>query len=260
MKLCFKVPFISYLIGPSVESLNLQTSFQEDEYLVKVVIEGDKPLELKDSLPEEKYFRRTSSLLFEIKLQDITPVSLEKFRLLVKEKAKRLNLFSMLISIVNRTFRNIRNLGTVVHLHEIHPENNEVESYLRSWEVKFSENDKEYQSVLPELELGGLSSLTRISAPAQETPIIYSNNWPDIEEAIQDKAEPPPEQEFLTNTIEFLRIRNFRMALLEVVICLEIVLTQYLREFLSIRKHIPLSALLINSVTYFYYYSCRKCK
>ena len=65
------------------------------------------------------------------------------------------------------------------------------------------------------------------------------NNWPTIVEAIQDNLESPPEQEFITNALEHLKVRNYRLALIESIICLEIVLTQYLKAFFSINKQIP---------------------
>lgn len=238
MKLCFKVPFNSYLAGPSSESLNLQTSFEEDGYLVKMVIEGNGPLELKDGPPETKYFRKTTYLSFEITLGEASSENLQNFKLLVKEESQRLKLFSLFVSIINRALCSIRNFGVVAHIQEVRPIDSEIESYFRKWDVKFSENNEVYQTIFP-ATTGLLQGLLYFSASDQEIPELRVSDWPDIEEAIQDKLKPAPEQEFLTNAIEFLRIRNFRMALLESVICLEIVLTQYLRAFLSVRKNIP---------------------
>ncbi len=238
MKLCFRVPFNSYLVGTSIDSLNLQTSFEEDGYLVKLVIEGDDPLELKDGTPETKHFKKTTYLSFEITLGGESAENLEKFKLLVKEESQRLKLFYLLVSAVNRTLCSIRNFGVVAHIQEVRPKNSEIESYFRRWGVKFSENNEKYQTILP-ATTGLLQVLLSHSTLDQMIPELHVSDWPDIEEALQDKLEAAPEQEFLTNAIEFLRVRNFRMALLESVICLEIVLTQYLRAFLSVRKNIP---------------------
>jgi hypothetical protein len=65
-----------------------------------------------------------------------------------------------------------------------------------------------------------------------------ASRWPDIVEAIQANLQPGPEQEFFTNAIEHLRLGNYRYALLEAVICLEIVMTQFIRTYLS-QKGIP---------------------
>jgi hypothetical protein len=237
MKLCLKVPFNSYLVGPSSDSLNLRTSFEEDDYLVKMVIEGDDPLELKASPSETKHFRKTTYLSFEITLAEISSENLEKFKLFVKEESQRLKLFYLLVSVVNRTLRSIRNFGVVAYIQEIRPKDSEIESYFRKWGVKFSEKNEEFQTIFPETM--NLLQIYASSISDQKISELRISDWPDIEEAIQDKLEPAPEQEFLTNAIEFLRNRNFRMALLESVICLEIVLTQYLRAFLSVRKDIP---------------------
>jgi len=63
--------------------------------------------------------------------------------------------------------------------------------------------------------------------------------WPDIVEALEDDKEPPPEQEFVTNSIGHLRQKNFRLAVLESIICLEIVLTQFLLQYLTVSVGVP---------------------
>lgn len=237
MKLCFKVPFSSYLLGPSDESLNLQTSFEEDSYLIKFIIEGNDSLEVKEGTPETNYCRKTTYLYFDIALHEESQENIEKFKLLIKEESQRSKLFSLLVSVVNRTLRSIRYFGVVAHIQEVRYRESEIGSYLRNWQVKYSENDEAYQTIVPP-GMGFLGSFI-LSTLDQETPELRVSDWPDIEEAIQDKIEPSPEKEFVTNAIEFLRKSNFRMALLESVICLEIVITQYMRAFLSVRKDIP---------------------
>lgn len=240
MKVSFKYPLDLYVVGPSRESLDLKTSFlQEPRYSVKLCLEGQEPLELKEGPPETKFFRRITVLAFEIECTSAELSELERFKLLVKDNKKRQELLNMLVEVINRALNNIRNFGTVTHIREVYPREDEVEVYLRHWQVKFSENDGEYQDILP-MPKGLLSLLLLPSPPAaRATPELRTSSWPDIEEAIQDNLKPSPEQEFLTNTIEFLRTGNLRMALLESIICLEIVLTQYLRAFLVIDKKMP---------------------
>lgn len=242
MKVSFKYPLDLYIVGPSRESLDLKTSFlQEPKYSVKLCLEGQEPLELKEGPPETKFFRRNTFLTFEIECQTTDPSELERFRLLVKNDQKRQELLNLLVEVINRTLDNIRNFGIVAHVREVHPREEEVEACLRHWQVKFSENEGEYQDILP-MPKDTLSLLFSALYPsAQEVPELRISTWPDIEEAIQDNLKPSPEQEFLTNTIEFLRTGNLRMALLESIICLEIVLTQYLRAFLVIDKKMSLN-------------------
>jgi hypothetical protein len=60
-------------------------------------------------------------------------------------------------------------------------------------------------------------------------------------EAMQEGLEPGPEQEFLANCLEHLGERNFRLALIESVICLEIVLSGFLRTYLQHEKRLSKS-------------------
>ena len=242
MQINFKVPFNAWLNGPLVDSLDLHTSFEEKKYLVNVNIEGHDPLELEKSSPETKFFRRTTFINFEVTLKDETAGNLDDFKLLITGEVHSLELFRLLVSIVNRMFRSIRNFGTVTHLQEIRPQDNDLEPLFRKWDVKYSEDGTDFHTYFGPINALGFSALGRFYLSSDyDTPSIDVSDWPDIEEAIQDKLQPSPEQEFFTNAIEFLRTSNFRMALLESVICLEIVLTQYLKAFLLIRKEISKS-------------------
>jgi hypothetical protein len=61
------------------------------------------------------------------------------------------------------------------------------------------------------------------------------SDWALIEEAIQDDLTAGPEREFYVNALEHSRIGNLRLAVVESVICLEIVLTQWLLQVLPRR-------------------------
>jgi hypothetical protein len=61
------------------------------------------------------------------------------------------------------------------------------------------------------------------------------SDWELIEEAVQDGLEAGPEKEFLTNAVEHARTGNLRLAIVEGVICLEIVLSQWLKDLLPAR-------------------------
>src|SRR4029450_5705664 len=56
---------------------------------------------------------------------------------------------------------------------------------------------------------------------------------------LQDDLPVPPEQEFTTNVLEHLKANNLRLAVLEAIIGLEIVLTRYLRAFLRAYQGTP---------------------
>ena len=68
---------------------------------------------------------------------------------------------------------------------------------------------------------------------------LYTNTWEDICEAIQDDKDPLPEHEFITNCFEHLDSNNLRMAIIECIMALEIVLSQYLDKYLKLIKKLP---------------------
>src|SRR5262249_22809652 len=65
---------------------------------------------------------------------------------------------------------------------------------------------------------------------------------PDIVEAVEENEPPSPAQEFVVNALEHVTLGNFRYAILEAVIALEIVLARYLRLALE-RRDLPKEAI-----------------
>ncbi|HEX9868845.1 MAG TPA: hypothetical protein VGC99_09670 [Candidatus Tectomicrobia bacterium] len=68
---------------------------------------------------------------------------------------------------------------------------------------------------------------------------LDTHTWAEIVEAIRDDLPVLPEQEFTVNAREHLDLRNFRLALVESVIGLEIVLHRHLLAYLRIHKKVP---------------------
>jgi hypothetical protein len=62
---------------------------------------------------------------------------------------------------------------------------------------------------------------------------LYAPLVAEIEEALQDKREAEPEDEFYVNALEHLRTDRFRLAVVEAVVCLEIVLARFLTVYLE---------------------------
>jgi hypothetical protein len=60
-------------------------------------------------------------------------------------------------------------------------------------------------------------------------------DWALVEEAIQDDLKAGPEREFYTNALEHSRVGNLRLAVVESVISLEILLAQWLHQVLPRR-------------------------
>jgi len=223
MKLRCKVPLSTYVLGHSAEALNLESQFKHDDISVKLKLMGEKSLAPVEAEKDKLFICKVNSI----------SLFIEEVEIDVKE-SEYPKLLRFLTPIINRVFRNIRNFGTVAHVNEIYPEDQDAEHYLWRWAVEISEDGKSWQNIVTDEPWKYFFYMQR----TEPTGELRSSNWPDIEEAIQDNLAPPPEQEFVINAIEYLRNRNYRMALLESIICLEIVLNQHLSKYLSINMKI----------------------
>jgi hypothetical protein len=114
----------------------------------------------------------------------------------------------------------------------------DAEAELQNWFPEIS-TDGECWTNLPRSKGFGFLQLFLASKFSRSARILEDAKlnvalWPDIVETLEDKKEPPPELEFLTNAIGHLRERNFRLAVVESIVCLEIVFTQFISNYLSI--------------------------
>lgn len=234
MILKLKIPLHLYLSGPTEQSLEVATSFEHDDVKVNLGLTGEKLLSFPEGSDDSKFFRRVKNAEFELQDTDLQQSKLVK---IVTTEPDYVSILKFLLPIVNRVLRCIRNWGFVESVAEINPPDDEAKKYIAKWDVRFSEDGEKWQTVVkPETDLHDLLLLLALFPSSEETGTLHVRNWPDIEEAVQDNLESPPEQEFFTNSIEHLNRRNYRLALVEAIICLEIVLTQFLRVYLSINK------------------------
>ena len=143
------------------------------------------------------------------------------------------DVLALLGSFANRVLRAIRNGGLFSQAKEIAFRPWQAESLLREWKCEISRDGSKWTPLFaargPLWELLG----------ALETPrSLTVDLWPEIEELIQDDLRANPEQEFLTNSIGHMNDYNFRLALIESIVCLEIVLSQFLQQFLLVSKQL----------------------
>jgi len=236
MRVRCQVPLSLFVIGPSVDSLALGAEFRHKHFRVTLSLPGSVPVS-DDSFPEDsRHFRSVTDLQLQIE-----EVKEGKFKLteLVGEPTRHPELFRLLAQIVNRVLRSIRNFGVVAQVGEIHPQYKDAETYLEKWGVEFSEDGENWKLIYPLPDtIGGFAALFT-AQDYSKLGTLRAIRWPDTVEAIQDNLEPGPEQEFLTNAVEHLERRNYRLALVESIVCLEIVLNDYLKEYLATGKGIP---------------------
>lgn len=231
-RLRFKHPFQAYVIGPNSESLAHESQFEHEGFRVNVRPigkEDDEPMELKnipDVPDEQRWFRNVTYLEFELE----TPAEDNVIDLYVRDRtAEERNraLHVLLLSIVNRVLRAYRNAGICPEIHEEPFPISGPDAHLMFWGIELLQANGKWERISPPLTL---ESFGLLGPPAGRTiPELKVSLQRTVNETIIDNPEPPPEQEFTTNAVEFLRAKNFRMAVVEAVIALEIVLAQYLR-------------------------------
>jgi len=204
-----------------------------------MVFEGIEPFETKQPTGEPNFFK----VLTSIGLQIEGGHGAHAIDALVQAKDLEA-ILAVATPMVNRVFRALRNFGFLSHVDEIRPLAKDAEDTLRSWGAEFGENENDDWTKLAPEKPRIWSALFGVAKGEQG--LFRAERWPLIEEAIQDNLEPGPEREFLTNSLQHLRERNYRLALLEAVICLEIVLNTYLRLYLSTYQN--LSQTRINKV------------
>ena len=230
-KIRFEYPLVIYIYSPSEQELDLNINFKEKGYLIDVEIYSDK---LASKSESGEWLWVTKGIRFIVEEVRKKKGTLSNF---VENPNKYPELLSLLTSFINVVLKNIRNFGITPHVNEIYPREDEAERYLRLWKSEIFTQDGNWQEIFPESkEWRDITRLFFAPHIIQPTPTLEASNWADIKLAIQEKREPPPEREFMVNAIEFMNLNNWRLALLESIICLEIVLSQYLNEYIKIYK------------------------
>lgn len=235
MFLRYRIPFGAFLLGSSADSLKLPGYVFRDGGLVcDFSLETDDPLILEQADTAERHFCRANALQL-VLIQDDGTTLIED----LSQPVRHGDLVEVLSRIANRILRAIRNFGYVVYVQELRPDPSRAPLYLRDWKVETSPTGEEPWTTLAEDNTtGGLfrSFLSSRSAQAERSGELHVDQWRTIAEAIETDQRPGPEHEFLTNALEYLRVENHRLAIVEAVICLEIVLTQFLRSYLKTKK------------------------
>jgi hypothetical protein len=254
MMLRVNIPQRFFLCSNSEDQLeSVSVSFFYQHYGVTLSLEGGEFKQATWAKPTDytQCYRESTHALLVIKETErshraiadlITPSGYE-------------DLLDLIEGAAMKAIRVIRNVGFVPELPESLPRNESLEEILRSWKSQMSSDGATWTTALPPDSERGYRSLLRLSGRSgfasdftrmPELNIIY---WSRIKEVLEDNVEIAPEDEFLTNTIGHLRACNFRLALIDAVIGLEIVLTRYLRCYLGTIKKMPkkrIDAFLLN--------------
>lgn len=235
----FEYPIEILFYSNEKEKMQPEINFMFNNFKCKVHFESktylDKPyFELKK---EERIFGCTYFCLIEKITFEIADDNRNSLKILKEDKKLLLNL---IITILNKVLRCLRIFGWSWHIHEHSVKYEEdVDFQLIRLKVQVSEDREKYNYLIDEFEkwiaFGSLKYIDQFSH-------LPFSKLSKIEEAIADKnldilrEEEPVETEFLVNSREHLDNGNFRMAIIESIIDLEIALTRYIRVYFEYIK------------------------
>src|SRR5205809_4785988 len=239
MKLRYKIPFRLDLYAPDKRTTTIRTEFTHANLRCNMSLSGEKSRSFDDIEPgddedltkiiaeiptDQRWFKSVTHL--QIEIEDVGKKRLET----LVETRDFSKLYKLLRTLGNRCIRAFRNFGMIAEIREIPPGGEEKpEIGLRSWLVEIRKNGHDWEKLISG---GGLREILRTLQP-QRVPNFKPERWSMIEEAIQDDVAPDPEQEFTVNALEHLDSGNYRSAVMESIIALEITLTSFIREYLA---------------------------
>ncbi len=221
-----------YLFGSSADKLDPEVTFQHGDLTCTLRLRSDtEAIEnpAAGASPDDKFVRHVPNL--DIAISDNE--SGELGELLREDGLVRLG--TLAVEVCNRCIRAMRNYGFAPGLTELSPEKYEsAEPLLRAFGLETHQADEDWE---PRFDTDPITlAFAGLFGSPPSTASIRVRNWLAISEAIVENLEPPPEYEFSVNAIEQLNARHLRLALLEAIIGLEIVLTRYLRSYLAVRR------------------------
>jgi hypothetical protein len=230
MKIQATVPASFEVLAASEADLTLTTNFSlRGCNVVTTVLVGD----VAPNLGDEGGVRAEAHAI-RLELTDAGAGVLDN----LLEHGDREALLKLIIKAANRVIGAIRNFGTTPHLDQVRNVF-DADLDLRRLEVRIANDSTEWTDLVPAPDSLEGMLLERILFSRVQRGKFSASDWRKVEEAIQDELPPPPEQEFLVNALEHVAARNYRLAVVEAVFCLEVVLTRFLRAHFGIERAIP---------------------
>lgn len=236
----FTYPFTCRLEGPSPEELDFNVKFEEADFHVEVTMETETPQEIKTGAQKGLRFCETKNLLVCLRSDSFLKAFRSPIPDLNKDSDFKKKIYQISLRILNRVLRNLRTYGIAPQIRQQPPSEQEAEAFLWSWRTEFRIAGGQWRPLEYKQDVVLMGFLARNVGQGwgywPRTPEISTYLKRDIIEAIEDDLPPPPEKEFWVNALEFLHEQNLRMAVVESVIGMEIVLTQYINLFLEKKK------------------------
>jgi hypothetical protein len=193
----------------------------------------------KEPCTPYRWFRRPSGI--QIEIADETTSGRTLTHLVNQEK----KVLALILNLTTRVLRVIRNVANVPAVPETVPRDQNIRKALRGYRAESSVDGQTWVPLVPPPaveERIGFGFLGEHYTPLEGfdgSPWVWMDNWCRIAEVLEEGREVSPEDEFLTNTFGHLHAKNLRLALVEAVIGLEIVLSGYLKTHLDVLESVP---------------------
>lgn len=236
----FNYPIKMYIYGNNTKEVNPQVNFGHNGLSCKMSFEGKDILQASKELLQFKikYYREVENMVTEIKENDIE----KKLESLIKIDNRK-ELLNLLNHILNRCIKSIRYYGWACNLHEFESTDviGDIDFQLLDLNVKISYDGKKWDNLISNYKFSEYWAYLQTSGLHKQYSHLTYESWDIIKEAIQENTallleELPSEIEFLVNAREYLNNNNFRLALIESVIGLELALTKYIQNYFIIEK------------------------
>lgn len=232
MYIRFKIPIKINIISKT-KDIGTKINFQHDEYSCEMILEHDEVTSYLPGNKVKKYSIKCHSM--NIIVKDNIREVLNKFI----DEDRKVKLFKKLCSIGNRCIRAIRSFGNIFNIHELNMDFGEslIKYILSAFQVEKSKNRLNWEPISGldrNEELIHIFSFTRTHSfyySIDYSELNMDDNWFEVERAIIEDLEIPPEREFTINALEHIHKNNMRLAVVEMAIGLEITLSKFLNNF-----------------------------
>lgn len=224
-----RLPANFLVTAPEKDLLALQATFDQSGFNVSLSFDIKEANEWDGGSKADHWNAQVTGI--KLRFEAKKPGILEEDKLATPEG--RDALLARLVPILNRVLTALRNYGRASHQKQVRVPAGKTDTYLKYWNTQLIVNGAS-KPLIPRGDL--LSSL--LDWPREPGALVQHHRFQDVEEALQNQIQAPPEQEFIINSVEALEQGLFRHAVLEGVIGLEIVVSQYLKLYLLDVKHL----------------------
>lgn len=226
------IPVDFYVTGKNGDDLNLSTCFKYKKMSCSITISGENIFDISEADLQNNSIMHAERLLVVLE-ESQGGDYLDK----IIESKEYEEIVLIMTRAVNHCIQAIRNFGMVPHIHEILEDYPRAECILYFWSVEISSDIREWTQIIQKPNnLEQLKNYFSYKQPPSGR--LEASKWPEIERALAEDLKPPPEREFYTNSMENMKIKNYRLALIEAIIGLEIVLSRYLIGYMQYEKHL----------------------